>query len=75
MIQDNGEYGFPDDEDLSDGPDLADARAAREESRVNTDEIKVTLAESRRLVSGLEEAGKNNHFVQKWQRLIGRAAT
>lgn len=68
------EYGFPDDEDVTDGPDLAQARAARDQTLQGTDEIAVILVESQRLVTTLREHGRKNHFVDKWKELITRSA-
>lgn len=64
------DYGFPGDEEMTDGPDVARARGALEESRANTDEIEVVIAENRRLVRDMTGIGDRNHFVEKWTQII-----
>jgi hypothetical protein len=68
------EWGFPGDEELTDGPDVQAARAALDESSANTDEIDVVLRTSRSLTSDLVEIGRRNHFADKWKLIIAGAA-
>lgn len=69
------EWGFPGDEELTDGPDVQAARAAAAESAANTDEIDVILRESRTLTKGLVDVGRRNHFADKWKLIIAGAAS
>lgn len=66
----NEDYGFPGDEETTDGPDVARARGALVESQTNTDEIDVVIADSRRLVAEIKGIGHRNHFVDKWTQII-----
>lgn len=66
-------YGFPDDDD---GPDVTQARRAFAESQARTDEIDVVVRENKARVAELTTIGINNHFIEKWHRIIavGRAS-
>lgn len=67
---DDKEWGFPGDEELTDGPDVRDAQNAYAESVTDTDEMNVILRESRALTQNLVEIGRKNHFAEKWKLII-----
>lgn len=69
----SGEYGLPFD-DETDGPDVARARQAYEESATRTDEVATAVEESRQLVDGILEIGSRNHFADKWKLIIARGS-
>lgn len=71
MTERNGdEYGFPDGDDLTAGPDVDRARRAYDESQAPTDEIDAIIAESRQQAAEIIEIGRANHFVDKWKSIL-----
>lgn len=57
-------------DETTDGPDVVRAHRQLDEVKVQTAEVDVVLAESRRLSSTLQVVGRRNHFADRFRAII-----